>query len=157
METHKIIPATADHAQFIAATIRPADREEMWAACLQTPSDAIRMGMEASDTVLTAMVHDRPVAMWGVVKESLIGNVGTPWMVASFLIDDEARTFLRHCRGPVMELLSQYDTLENHVDARNVRSIQWLRWLGFTIEEPKEYGVFKLPFHKFWMKREANV
>ena len=157
METHKIIPATVDHAQFISATIRPEDRDEMWAACMQNPSQALENGLRFSDKTMTAMVNGLPVAMWGVVPESLIGNAGTPWMVASFLIDKEFRTFLKHCRPPVMELLNQYDKLENYVDARNVRSIQWLRWLGFTIEEAKPYGVFKLPFHKFWMKRETDV
>lgn len=144
----RIIPATTEHAQHIADNVRPEDRAEIWAACLQKPLPAMEAGMKFGEAH-TGIIDDVPVCMWGVIEESMIGNVGTPWMVASKDIDSQAKVFLRHCRAPVMEIFGRYDRLENYVDARNGRSIMWLRWLGFKIEEPEPYGILNLPFHKF--------
>ena len=149
-----IVPATFQHAVYIAENVRDEDREEMWASCMQQPSRALRLGMEFSDKCLTGLIDDVPVCMWGVLSESMIFNHGTPWMVAAKGIDDRAAVFLRHCKAPVMDLLNNYAMLENYVDARNTRSITWLKWLGFTIEEPRPYGALKMPFHRFFMQRE---
>ncbi len=156
MERVKIIPSNLMHAVFIAENVRDEDREEMWAATLQTPGRALRMGWLYSDQCLTGMIDGKPVCMWGVLGESFVTNHGTPWMVAAKGIDDNAMMFLRHCKGPVMDLLRGYDTLENYVDARNTRSITWLKWLGFTVEEPRPYGALNMPFHRFFMQREEK-
>ena len=108
-------------------------------------------GLKFSEKAFTGLVNGWPVCMWGVVSEGLIGNVGTPWMVGSRLLDVHARTFLRRCRKPLVEIFRGYDKLENYVDARNVRSIQWLRFMGFTVEDQTvTYGALKMQFHRFW-------
>jgi len=50
--------------------------------------------------------------------------------------------------------LAGYSHLENWVDARNTKAINWLRWLGFTVHDPVPFGVAGLPFHRFDMRRE---
>jgi hypothetical protein len=153
MARHKIIETTPEHLDHIVQNIRKPDLAELWASCLQTPDVVARKGLERSEVVMTGMIDDEPVCVWGVVKESMLFNAGTPWMIGSKALDRNATKFLRHCRPEVMKLLDNYDILENYVDARNRRSIQWLRWLGFNIEEAEPYGVFKLPFHRFWMEK----
>jgi len=46
----------------------------------------------------------------------------------------------------------KFSLLYNYVDARNVKSIKWLRWLGFQLDEPAPYGVRGLPFHRFELR-----
>ena len=43
--------------------------------------------------------------------------------------------------------------LLNFVDNRNIKAQNWLRWLGFTLEEPEPHGVAGLPFRRFWMRK----
>jgi hypothetical protein len=45
-----------------------------------------------------------------------------------------------------------FPEMRNYVDARHARSIRWLKWLGFTIEEARPMGFAGLPFHPFGMR-----
>lgn len=151
-----IIPATAIHAEVIAANARPDDVAELWATCYAVPEKAMVDGIRWSDFAFTGCADGVPVCMFGVYSDSFLINVGTPWMVGSTLLDRYAKTFIKECHRPLLEILREYDRLENYVDARNARSIKWLRWLGFTVDEkPVPYGVQKLPFHKFWMVKNV--
>lgn len=147
--------AHIDHIPDITKMVRLADREEIWASSMQSPERVMQRGLVISDFALTGFVDETPVLMWGVVIQSFIGSVGTPWMVGTEHLDKVAIPFLRRCRAPVMALFENYDKLQNHVDARNVKAIQWLKWLGFKFEaEPRPYGYLSLPFYKFWMEKD---
>lgn len=152
MVSVKIVPATLDHIVEINKKVRREDRNELWVAAMQTPLDAMQMGIECGKT-MTGLVDGEPVVMWGVVEDSLMLKTGMPWMLATTELESHAMQFLRRCKKHVMEMLREYGTLENYVDARNIRAIQWLKWLGFTVSDKAEpYGVFGLPFHKFNME-----
>lgn len=150
--------ATMAHAGYIAANIRPEDAAEIWASSMQTPLQAMLTGLKYSDEVLVGLVNNQPVCMWGVAGDSFIGKVGIPWMVATKQLDDYAKIFIRRCRAGLLEITKNYDTLVNYVDARNVKTIRWLKYMGFKFETPAEAGgFFKLPFYKFTMRRNENV
>lgn len=149
----RIYPAKFDHAIMMADYIRDADREELRASSGQIPLLAMRSAIRYSDVAMTGFADGVPVCMWGVTRESLIGNIGVPWMIATERLEKHARLFIRKCRKPLMEMRKEYDILTNYVDARNTRAIRWLEWMGFKIHDPKPYGVLNLPFHKFEMKR----
>ena len=152
MVTISIIPATMEHAEYIAANAREADVQELHASSYQTPLNAMKLGMDLSDFALTGCVDGEPVMMWGVYFESLLWGIGTPWMVATKQLDKFAMVFLRRCRDGLLEKKKNYGMLVNYVDARNVKAIRWLKWLGFNVEEEtKPYGALKLPFHRFTM------
>ena len=46
---------------------------------------------------------------------------------------DRARRLVRQCHTQVADMHLEYEFLHNQVHRENVASIQWLRWLGFTI------------------------
>lgn len=151
-----IVPATAEHIPAIAAHVRPADRDEMWALSCQTPDSVLRSALAASDFARTGMVDDIPVCMFGVVSTSLLSRTGRPWMIGTVHLEKWAMIFLRRCGGQVREMLSGYRILENFVDVRNARSIEWLDWLGFNIDIREErLGPFALPFVRFYMENRA--
>ncbi len=148
-----IVPATYDHAVYIADHVRPADADELWASCMMTPLEAMKFGMERGDKSYTGFHHGVPVCMWGVSLQSFIGMVGVPWMVATSHLDNGAAIpFLRLSKAMLLELSDGYDILQNYVDCRNTRAIRWLKYMGFSMQEPQEYGLLKLPFHKFVME-----
>ena len=61
--------------------------------------------------------------------------------------------FARKSKGYVLRMSKEFPILENYVDARNTLAKRWLKWCGFTIEPPVEYGPEGLPFHLFHMRR----
>lgn len=147
-----IIPATLEHIPLIAGNVRDADRVEIWAASMSKPERVLRNGLRYSDFAVTGMADGEAVCMFGIVQESLVGNVGVPWMVGTKKLDEVALTFLRRCKAPLREAMNRYDRLVNFVDARNTRTIKWLEWIGFKVEkEAKPYGFLNLPFHRFEM------
>src|SRR5690606_36959464 len=56
----EIVIATSDHIVDIAKKVRPEDREELWAATLSTPIDAMTHGLNHSDKAYTGMIGGVP-------------------------------------------------------------------------------------------------
>jgi len=143
-------------ARFIATNVREADFKELVEGSLTHPYHAMIKAMaDSPDQAFTATIRDMPICMFGVSDAGLVGSVGVPWMVGTHLIDRHSTSFLRQSRHLMVEMFNRYDMLINYVDARNTRAIQWLKWLGFTIEEPQPYGPKGLPFNMFRKTRES--
>jgi hypothetical protein len=152
----EILPVTESHIAEVSKMVRCADKEELWAAAMQQPEEAIRAGVESSDQALVGLVDGTPVCIWGVVNDSLIGPVGTPWMVATTALDKYARVFIRRCKEEALKSFEGYALLENYVHTKNTRAIHWLKWLGFLVsKEPEKYGMLGEEFYKF--KRVNHV
>lgn len=152
--TAEMREANHDDALHISMNARPDDISEIWASHNMRPLHAIEFGMNHG-VAFTGLADGEPVVVWGVIRQSYVPNMGIPWMIASAALDrnDVAIAFLRRCREPLLEFLSEYDMLVNYVDTKNVRAIKWLKYMGFAVEDtPKPYGALKLPFHRFEMR-----
>ena len=149
-----IIETTQEHVDYVAARMRKADIDEIWASSLQTPKEALQLAFDDNTYMQTGIVKGEPVCIWGVSMGSLIGPVGHPWMLGTEALEGPAGiAFLRRCRKPLKTMRHGYGTLLNYVDARNIKAIKWLRFMGFTVsKETEEYGALKLPFHRFEME-----
>lgn len=152
----EIVPAKAEHIAAIAANVRAADRAELWASSCSAPGDVLKRGLSVSAKTWTGMIDGVPVCMFGVAPASVMAGAGRPWMVGTDMLDRYPRTFLRRCRPMVYEMLDMFPYLENYVDFRNTRAIEWLRWLGFSFSEPELIGPFRLPFLRFYMMRQEE-
>lgn len=148
----KVVPAEFEHVESIAKNMREADRQELWASGLVTPELALKSAIKASDKAWTGLINDEPVCMFGVSRGTIAARIGSPWLLGTDALEMYQVPFLRRCRGYVSEMTEGFDTLINYVDARNAKSIRWLRWLGFDLEEARPAGVFGMPFHKFSMR-----
>lgn len=146
-----IVQGKVAHIPAIIARVRPADVAELWDFACVTPEQAMYYGLNMSRIVKTGLVDDVPVCIFGVTTVSAVASVGRPWMIGTDLLDKYSKVFLRRCAPVVDEMLEAYNRLENYVDVRNVRAIAWLRWLGFTMEEPRRMGPYHhmfIPFYK---------
>lgn len=151
-----IIPAEYSHIVGIADDVRPEDKAELWATNYSSPERTMKLGLDVSSRAFTGMVDDVPVCMWGVVTDSVIFRSGIPWMVCSKGVERVAKTFLKESKPLMVKLCDGYDRLDNYVDARNTRTMGWLKWMGFEFsEEPEPYGVLQVPFYKFWWVRDV--
>ena len=153
----KIVKAEHKHIPYIAENIREADRQEIWDMALLKPTEGLRKSLDMSLLCWTGLVNDIPVCIFGVADTSRLfkGEVGRPWLIGTNDIDRCATAFLRRNKKIVKQMLDCYDKLENYVEETNIRSIEWLTWLGFTFDEkPQPMGVFKKKFIRFWMVNE---
>jgi hypothetical protein len=124
-------------------TVKQSDIDEL-AALGVTPDECMRGGMEHSRRSFILFIAGEPAAMFGCVEHV---THGVPWSVVGTIVDRYPLPFLRTSRAYINSLPM---FLENAVDVRNVKTIQWLRWLGFTIEKPRPMGLMGEPFHRFW-------
>ena len=150
---YEMIPATADHIEFIADHMREADVEEVWASAQLQPLEALRLSVMVSEQALTGTADGEPICIFGCGRKSLLDTTGIPWLLGTDKIDRHAKGFMQRNKTIIKEWMERYELLENWVDSRNTKSVAWLRWLGFEIQEASPYGAFGLPFHHFTMRR----
>ena len=135
--------------------IRQADTDELWATSKSTPEQAMANGLSMSSDVWTMTVDGNPLCMCGVV--SVGQSVGVPWMIGTEDIERHAMAFLRLSVRHMKVVVANYNHLINYVDDRNVIAISWLKWLGFTMDEPAPFGPFGVMFRRFEMRAAPCV
>lgn len=148
--------AHEDDIAFIAENMRESDRMEVWTAHRHTPLEALQRSMRTSILNWTIEHRGNPVAMFGVGAQSALGTTGYPWLLGTYNLKLVQFEFLRWSKYYVGIMREMFDYLENWVDVRNVTSIKWLSWCGFTLADEQPWGHDGLPFRHFFME-SANV
>jgi len=148
----KLAKPDADDLRYLAQHLRADDAQELRAVhgseldlleCLHT-------AVESSEEAYVAVTaYGEPIAVFGVAPVSLLGGQGCPWMLGTDTLELYGRAIVQLSRQHVARWGLKYDQLFNYVDARNLRSIAWLRHTGFSIFKAEPYGVDGLPFHRF--------
>jgi hypothetical protein len=157
LESHKyeIVQATRQHAEILATIMRKEDADEYMAVSGHKAYPMMIEAIKSSDVSYTGLFEGQPICMFGVVNESLIFKRGLVWFVGSSKLDDHPIGFLRRAKKGLMKMLSEYDILENYVDARYTKCIKWLKWMGFSVSDfPEKGGIFDLPFYKIELRRK---
>lgn len=134
----------------LVAGMREADRIEV-EACGHRPAEALADAIARSMPCWTATINGQVACIFGVAPLSLLGGLGAPWMLGTVLLDRHPRALMTHCRPYLNRMREVFPRLVNFVDARNERSIRWLKALGFRFHEAAPHGPFGLPFHRFEM------
>lgn len=148
----EVRPLRAGDVEALLEGMRQADREEVTAAS-GSVEHALLEGVRNSNWVQAATIDGGLACIFGCAPlDGLLGRRGVPWMLGTDLLDRHPSALMRHCRGYVAGMTDTYPHLLNFVDARNTRSIRWLKRLGFTVHPATPYGVQQLPFHLFEMK-----
>lgn len=129
--------------------IRIEDRLECWAAGHVWAEEAIMKGLASSTRTWTARADGVILAVLGVEPVSIMTGLGRPWMIGTKAMETYAVAAIRESRPALTEMHSLFPRLENWIDARNLKAIRWLRWLGFKVYTPKPWGLEQMPFHRF--------
>ncbi len=133
----------------ITPYLRQEDINEMKALTGIKPELGVAYSIAFSQRGGAAIYDDKTAAIFGV-SDDLI------WLLGTDEITKHPITFFRASREYLPKLLRGYDYVYNYVDSRNKLHLDWLKWLGFTIEEAQLLGVENRPFHKVW-KEISNV
>ena len=136
---------------YIAENLRHADADELRATHGADVDfkQCLRVAVAISEEVHCAYTAvGEPFAVFGIAP-ALIDGQGIPWMLGTDIIALYGREVVALSRAHVARWGLKYPCLFNYVDARNLRSIVWLRRTGFSILDAAPYGVEGLPFHRF--------
>ena len=146
MKSLKFVPLKPEHAR-ITPYLRQVDLDEIEAMTDLPPEVAVAFSIAQTERGFAAEVDGELVALFGISN-------GLIWLVATDEINKYPITFYRLSRKIFPSLIEGYDYIENYVDARNTLSLRWLKWLGFTIKEPKciNNGIF----HHIYYKKEVK-
>lgn len=153
--TVRIVPALPEHVPHIQQHARDADRAELWAAARETPEECLYRGLRVSRIACTALLDDEPIAMFGVSPVSIMGGIGTPWLVGTTAMEQMGvrKELLRHSRRLIEVMREEFPgALFNTVDKRNEAAIRWLAWLGFSFGPEYPVGPDQVPFLLFFWR-----
>jgi hypothetical protein len=150
---HRIVPAGTHHLIAMAGNLLPDDIRELEDCYGQSAYFVLGQSFAASKLRWTAVVDGQVIAMFGVAPGERAGE-GRPWMIGTRFLPQHRFKFGKGCAGVIEAMLDAFPVLENIVDCRNRRAIQWLKWLNFEFdEEPVLVGRLSLPFITFRMRR----
>lgn len=134
--------------------LREMDAKEAWAMAQMDGRQALLHSFYRSERAWAVLSDGNPVGVFGVNSVSNQPDKGCPWFLASDGINEVWGSLLRQARdyvfGPMME---NYEMLCNYVWVENKASVRWLKWVGFTLEEPVPVGINQELFHLFWARR----
>jgi hypothetical protein len=139
-------------AALLAANLREADLAEVRAYGYDDPLPGLERSVASSVLCWSGFVDGELAAIIGVSPISVISGVGSPWMMGTPLLDRHSRILVRRTPDYIARMLTAFPHLVNHVHAKNVTSVRWLRRLGFTLHEAAPYGPLGEPFHPFEMR-----
>lgn len=136
----------------LLVNIRDADLEESRLSTPLAPEVALRLSVNMSDEVFAGKVNGQLVCIFGIARKSMLSSEGVPWLVGTDLVERYGILVAKRSHSTVRLWRRKYSNMRNFIYVKNVVSIRWLKWLGFTVHEPVPYGVKGLPFHPFDMR-----
>jgi len=149
----KFIKPTQELIEAIAADMRQADADEVWASNHHTPIESLMRSWKVSNRSVIVTVNDEPCVMLGLVIHDILSGTGSPWLLGTENALKYKRHFLTEVPAVIDEMLAICPSLFNYVHTENKVSMKWLEWIGFTIDEPLPYGCDNALFHKFTLER----
>lgn len=147
------IKPTVELIESIAADMRQADIDEVWASNHHTPLESLMKGWKLSDLSTIAMCDDEPLVIIGLVKRDILTGSGVVWMLGANRAMNYRKEFLKQTKPVINEMLNVCPRLCNMVHSKNKNSMRWLKLLGFTIDDPIKYGPDDELFHRFHLER----
>ncbi len=132
----------------VARFVSSPDAAEIRAAAALSSEEALRLCFLRSFRCWKVLFCGEPVFVFGLSREDW--RWVTPWAFSTPAASRIGIGFARGSRQVARRLFSAYPFMRNWVDARHVRSIAWLRFMGFELGGPEPYGAAGLPFLPFW-------
>ncbi len=146
-----IRPTEPGDVQILYANLRPSDLAE----CRAYGGDilaGIESSVRRSMLCWTSFADGELGAIMGVAPVSVMGGIGSPWMLGTPVLDKHHRILVRRTPDYIARMLRAFPHLVNFVHARNDSSVRWLRRLGFTLHEAQPMGPLGEPFRLFELR-----
>ena len=119
----------------LSGRLREADAQELLAAGNASVESALADSFHSSTLRRTIELDGVPVGMFGIVPETLLGDIANVWLLGTPELAQIKKTFVRQSRRVIAEFLLHYPVLWNVVDCRYVSAIRWLESCGAVFDE----------------------
>jgi hypothetical protein len=144
-----------DLEAIVSMDLRIADVKEIKAASGLSPVSALTISVNDSFFVNVIELDGQIEGVWGLQLHN--NNIGVPWFVCTDRLFNSRKNRTRFARRSiqVVEWMKQKSpVLMNFVWAEHSDAIEWLEWLGFTVDKEQEYFLHSTtePFYLFSMK-----
>lgn len=138
-----IIEAKPEHAELVIPYMRGRAIQET--ARLGLDADKLlQRALSRADFAWMGLLDNRPVCMWGVEAQSVLGNDAYLWLVTTDEVEEHPFYFLRRSQIFIKQLSTHYSMIHGHVDSSFERSIKWLKWLGFKVSPGLSVSTFEM-------------
>lgn len=142
-----MVPATPEHWEELAETMREEVVNEIWASHRLTPTE-MYSDLSTSDDVLALVWDGTLMGIAGIHRYSLMSSHASPWFLTTNEAPKRAKWLLRATKKMVDKWSSEYSLLINYVDARFPEAVRWAEWAGFTVYDAVPYGPDGVLFHR---------
>lgn len=142
----RIVAATEEHARALAPELRDADAAECRGGGTE-PLHALLTSLRASEIARTALLGERPIAMWGLAPVALLGDAAVVWLLTAPDVEPRRFTLLRTARREVECWLRFRRELYAFADETYAGACRLLEALGFRAERRAPFeggGVFRI-------------
>ncbi len=138
----------------IGRRLRDADEKEVIAAGNKNGEDSLRQSFARSEMRYSVDIDGAPVAMFGIVRDSILGGSANIWFLGCPELARIKKTFVRLSRHFIARFLKKYGRIWNVVDSRYTSSIRWLESCGAVFhKEPIMMG--GVEFYGFTIRKGA--
>lgn len=144
---------TKEDAAYIAANLKQNNRQEIIAAIGDNALNDILRSMKRSKMLGCFKANGVPVAIYGVIPDSLLSDTGVVWLLFSDETMQHRRVVGRYTKRGIQAILTHFSKVYNWVDVGNKDIIRWLQWLGAEIKGPYKHGIYGLPHYYFYFER----
>lgn len=144
---------TKEDAIYIAENLKQNNRREVLAAIGDNCLIDILRSMEASDMLGCLKYNGKPLAIYGVIPDSIMGGTGIAWLLFTAEIVNHRRVVGRYTKRGLREIMAKYMRVYNWVDAGNIDIIRWLKWLGAKFKGPYKRGIYGIEHYYFYFER----
>lgn len=147
-----LVPCTRGALRHIAHYLRQADVDEL-SATREGAFNEYAVLLES--TAISEVIHiaetpyGEPIAVFGLAPIHWAENTGCPWMLGTDKLQDYPRDVITLGKQFAIEWGKKYSMLTNCVDARNTKSIAWLKHSGYEVLPAMPYGPKGMLFHPF--------
>lgn len=151
---YQVLPATTADVAYVATLLEDQPGASDWPE--KEPGRRLVETVAFSAQIWAArrLSDGATTALWGVTPRLDNPDVGYLWMMSLAAFDGESREFSMLCRLVFGEMLDQFPRLEQHIDAREDRTLELLRGLGFRIEPAERELGSATAFHHVWLESE---
>jgi hypothetical protein len=151
---HQVLPATSQDVAYVATILEDAPGFLDWPE--KEPGNRLLEACAFSTQIWAArrLSDGSTSALWGVTPRLDNPDVGHLWMLASATFDEHSSELAMLCRLVFAEMLDQFGRIEQYVDVRKDRMIDFLRSLGFTVGKPRREAGSADILHHVWLEAE---
>lgn len=120
------------------------------------PLDAAARLAVASREPTTWVVNGEPICVFGVASYAALSTTGYPWIYWTASMSEHKAHFIRRCRQWTEYNLEEWERLEAFVDPNDQSAVKWMRFMGFTLDEPEPLGPDGELFHRAHLERTIH-